>query len=190
VEVWQVPVARDPLLEDLYKLLQCVRFVHDTLQVKGDLQHDLRLGPPTEPVERSNTVSVVQSSIEDIRKSAAALMPEGFELKSCLYFPDGGGIGWHTNATEPGWCVSVILALETARVKSRLLRATRGQRLLEEPPVYDRDAHACVYRVGPGKWHAIDAVTARMAIDLKAPEKWVQELINGVGPVGTRPSSL
>ena len=76
------------------------------------------------------------------------------------YFPEGGGMDWHTDSHRPGWRVYVH------KLFSGDALMYYGTRVFRETP----GIGAYVFRTGPGCWHAVETTGPRVSLGLKIPE--------------------
>ena len=148
MDVWRVPVIAHPLLEGLWELLAQAPRPRGFLRY-GDLEADWAEGPGVEdrPTPRTRHMGEFSGRMD----SALGLGFPTLRRRAFGCYPAGGGLGWHTNSDTPGWRVYLV-------------RSGGGQLLLPGSAVDDRDAHANIFRVGMGTWHAVRAVGDRYVL--------------------------
>lgn len=82
------------------------------------------------------------------------------------YFPEGGGMDWHTDSHRPGWRVYVHKLFS-----GDALMYYRTHVVRESPGV-----GAYVFKTGLGCWHAVDSGGPRVSLGLLIPEDLAREL--------------
>lgn len=142
-------VADHPLLETVVGVLQDVT-VPGHFETRGDLYGDIASAPPLE--DRPRPIAWRR----ELLKPRAVALPDGVRLSSLKFYPADGGVGWHTDSHNPGWCVYV----------AENLSAKRGLFLHDGGLVVDEPGYALAFTVGPDSWHAVDAPGPRLSIGL------------------------
>lgn len=82
------------------------------------------------------------------------------------YFPEDGGMDWHTDSHRPGWRLyahKLVRGDALFYYRSNVVRETPG-------------VGAYVFRTGLGCWHGIETFGPRLSLGLKIPEEMAYEL--------------
>lgn len=148
--IYQVPIEADPLLRELQaKLADAAQRRPPVVCTVGNLRADVAGGCPSG--DRDTPAAWFCGEMHAIH----AWRPQpDVTVRSAIYYPPGGGLGWHTNSARPGWRAYVPLG-------------DQGVMLTEDGPVLDKPGHANVFRV-PG-WHAVLARGARWVLGVILP---------------------
>jgi hypothetical protein len=147
VIVHRVAIAGDPLLERMAAAISGAGAA-PVLSV-GDLVADLRSGPQSR--DRDMPAAQKIGNIQGLSFDPGA---PGVIVRAAIYYPPGGGLGWHTNSARPGW-------------RAYVPRGDIGVTLTENGPVLDLPGHANLFEVPA--WHAIAARGERWSIGVLLP---------------------
>lgn len=158
MDYFQIPVHVAPMLRTVADFLAQVPLDEANVRVEsvGDWASELAAGPPAvdsdlSRARRSANLPVRQVALTKLLGGAA-------DVRAVHYYPRGGGMGWHTNSSSPGWRIYV------PRVTG--LPPDSGIALVDRR-VPDRQDYANVFRVGEGAWHAVYANTARFSAGIR-----------------------
>lgn len=154
MRVFQIPIAGDPLLEQLYDAVSHID-ARPAPEVVGDWVADIAAGVPTADrnMPHAKKVALLKRVLPDIQQAVA--------VRAIHYYPAGGGMGWHTNSAAPGWRVYVP-HVAVAQPLSGMV-TTDGC-------VLDRPGFANMFEVrGRDSWHAVFAMTERFSIGVRLP---------------------
>lgn len=144
--VHQVPIAGDPLLERMAAALAAEP--RPRVVTIGDLGEDIRYGPQeARDLAAAQTCGNIQGLDFDPGEP-------GVIVRAALYYPRGGGMGWHTNSATPGW-------------RAYAPHGDPGLLLTADGPVPDVPGHANVFHVPA--WHAVLARGERWALGVLLP---------------------
>lgn len=163
--IWQVPATRHPLLAALLELLKNEAPPAGARPI-GDFLPYLTTYPPAEHSEASQLFGTYLGHLKEPATMALRAHGVDGDVRTINYYPPGGGVGWHTNANEPGWRVYTVRATGRSAVGTA------------EEDVLDRDGYANIFEItGPTSWHCVKAWDARWSIGIRVKEEWVKELL-------------
>ncbi len=125
----------------------------------GDWRADIAAGPPE--IDRTRPKAYRFNRIE---WTAPDWLPDGAHIASVNYFPPGGGgLGWHTDSSLPGWRVYVSLRMGEHP----------GEVLFPGVSFVDAPGFAMAFYVSGRpceSWHAVRAESARVSVGLRINE--------------------
>jgi hypothetical protein len=156
VIIYQVPLGRDPLLGLL------AGFLEDVDASRGYVQRErwpglpLSAPPPAHDIDIDAARYLVH--LEREQRALVELVPPDVRVRNVSYYPEGGGLGWHTNSALPGWRVYVPLLPDAPRSGTRT----------ESGWFPDRPGFANMFRITDWRnsWHCVEAHTARLSAGL------------------------
>jgi hypothetical protein len=172
--IHQIPLPS--WLRPLWDLLEWAPRPEPERRHSRQLWQDLESLPPLSDEDRMSSagraVPRVAALLREQLHQAERLMPRGIEVRGAAYYPEGGGLGWHTNSDVPGWRLYVVRAPEGRSY----VRTSDG--------VYqDQHGRANLFRVtGPESWHCVGAVTERWTLGLLIPDELAAELLERAAP--------
>lgn len=158
MRVFQIPFHVDPLFERLHVAISN-KTVRPSPRMKGDIAADLGAGIPSENRDMPNASFHADLPLSD----AGITTPTKLEMRGRIYYPAGGGFGWHTNAHKPGWRLYVPHAL---------VRCPIAGTLTEDGCYMDRPGFANLFEISADwrlSWHATFAVTERWSVGVWLP---------------------
>lgn len=98
----------------------------------------------------------------------------GYEVRGTVYYPPGGGIGWHTNSDDSGWRLYAVRVPPEAKSFLKTADAVYFDRLgyvnlfkIEAPPALS--------------WHCVGAPTERWSVGLRIPDALASEILAAAG---------
>lgn len=164
--VHQVPV-RHPLLRTLADLL--ADEPRRKAEVVGNFETDVAAPPSTRRgLAGWAPESRISAALRELETQAKRLVPPSVEVRAAWYYPENGGMGWHTNSDAPGWRAYVVRVPEDARSFTRTLSGD----------FHDKFGYANLFRIeGPQSWHCVVAPTERWSIGVHVPDALAAELL-------------
>jgi hypothetical protein len=152
--VRRLVVADHPLLCAAAAYLETLAPPPPPYQARGDLAADVLLGAPT--TNRNRPHAFNHRSVPPPRPPE---LPGDTVISAIEYYPEGGGLGWHTDSGWPGWRIYIPRPLGAPGTFY-----TRLGRFQDAPGI----ANAFYVSGRPGEsWHAVLAGGPRFSIGLR-----------------------
>jgi len=160
----QVHYSAHPALEAAWTILNAAPRGKATSRLPDELWEDVNCSPPSSDVGRVFSGSELVPRVATILPRPADPPCDGVSCVQLVYYPPGGGIGWHTNSNVPGW-------------RAYLVRAPGASFFKTADGVYpDRNGWANLFLVEPGSWHCVGARDERWALGLRVSKDIVRAL--------------
>lgn len=157
MNVYRVHHSEHPVLTMLWNVLLEQQPVKPV--VRGDLAFDLT-HPPTE--DRHVWTSRNARRISAVRKKLFwELVKQDIRVREVWYYPPGGGLGWHTNALQPGWRLYLV------RTNGASYFVTKDGRYKDE------SGYANMFLAAPDSWHAVESHADRFSVGVQVTEQFV-----------------
>lgn len=166
MRVFQAPPNAHPLLAALSQLVAAApRIVPlpGEANAAAALAADLAAGPGGD--ERVIARTRICAHAPTLLDAARAAVP-GIDFRAALYYPPGGGMGWHTNADAPGFRAYVVRAPGSSGFGTR------------EAFVPDRDGWTNLFEVGADSWHYVKAEAERWSLGMILPPELARVIID------------
>lgn len=164
--VRHIPLAAHPLLERMAAALEAAR-PPAAVQTIGDWRADLAAGIPG----ADRDLAAAQTTGHMPEAQAAFVAGAGAQVRAAIYYPAGGGMGWHTNSACPGWRVYVPRVRDASPV-SGMVTADGSF-----PDVAGYANMFFVARDWRRSWHAVYALTERYCIGVRVDDELAAELL-------------
>jgi hypothetical protein len=177
MHVYQIPISKHPLLEDLYRLL-LTKTTDNTLRsrvdIQGDVWKDIENYPPIQShPTREDGATWKGLRIREIKSSVREIVSrydsDGYSIiREAWYFPESGGYGWHTNCSHPGPRIYIVHTEGHSFVKT--LSGT----------FVDVSAHANLFFINDKQkpsWHCIGALANRWSIGIQPSEELLKDIL-------------
>ena len=164
--VHQIPIVSHSLLRRMYVAIAGARPV--AVHVEGDWLRDVAGGIPD--IDRDLPVARATGHLMGLQAAFDTGVPGTF-VRAALYYPPGGGLGWHTNSARPGWRVYVPYLPDACPMSGTV--TAHGC-------FPDRHGHANLFNVTEWRqsWHAVYALTERFSVGLLVDQAFVDTLLN------------
>ena len=165
--VHQVPIGSDSLLRALYAALR-------TMDVSGMRPDVIRWqGLPLATLPPVHDIDIdtgrCLAHLERQQRSIAGFVPADVRVRAVYYYPEGGGLDWHTNSALPGWRVYVPLVTNVPRSGTRT----------ESGWFPDKPGCANMFQITNWRdsWHCVEAHTARLSVGIWVAEQRARKLL-------------
>lgn len=95
------------------------------------------------------------------------LIPEGCRLQCRSFYPEDGGVDWHTDSSRPGWRLYVYR-----------YRSGDGLFRYADLRFIETGYGAYVFKVGEHCWHCLSVTGERLSIGLEIPPSMAMNLLS------------
>lgn len=165
MRVHQVPISVHPLLGRMAAALAEAAPVPPA--VVGDWRADVAAGIPEE--DRDLAAARAVAHLQELQAAFQPGDPRA-RARAALYYPPGGGMGWHTNSAAPGWRIYVPRVRDAYAVSGTL--TSKGCFL-------DRPGFANLFYVSTWRasWHAVVALTERYSLGVLVEDSLAAEIL-------------